>query len=725
MGVIFVQPLFRSPIYVTLNPLKPSLISLLTLVFASTIHLGFRDMFRLFSLFAFFGLFWTSHACAEYELRFSEHKYKALEMLKSAEVSETWYSGFLQWDDTWADEFSSSHFVYFPFVLDAAKYDPNTKDKIDDRFSLCFLTTQAKVEDDDLAINAAFFLWSTNAWNSQEFYEGDTADKILAENRHRNMTKFSPRRANQLVGRLYHCDAYYAEVDAAKIFVEDYLQNAEVIARNADNEDWFGLDDGITFIPKDAFLDASATLFGFEDHNHRTAHRAGYNSYAEMEAAKAERIRLLSAGDKEVANFYNNIRQRFSSLRKEVEATFDGRRPYKDDSGIFSGFFGSDDSLFSAEPKAKRVQDLDSAARSTLLNLLRPELHKDQEILMYGPNDLQSLEAQLTDLICKWNVAEEYKKRLFSNFHLFTGKHRRYEPVDTTKDYQIIYCEDHRIHFVERNTKTKFFLDNKLPKEMKIEAGSSIIIPDYLYDYLVRSRRDTADTDFLVGDRVVNYSEKDVIIPIGIENDEGMLITPPVRFTPFNSVGYIKFDENKCGKIFGNLEQLNSFFSPASHCFMTRNFHLFANGDDGFFTVGFDELSDGKRYLTYNWGYPVHETSNSLNKQLDGKKVSGTFTTFEEKASSIEPWVLYADPLRTKQGWDEFNRLKKVPGALFISQISLTQVPTIEDENVILKPRLELMGTLPSMYADGGGGQLVLEGKDAEQFIKFMINKAK
>lgn len=701
-------------------------------------------MLRLFWFFMLLASVCSMQALAEYKLEYDRHKNAALKELKSAEVFEDLYLGNSQWDEAWTDEYFDSHFAYFPFVVEAVGYNPKTEDKVDQRFSVCYLTTRdfkniPKASTayvlDEVAAASAFFLWQTNAWDEGNFAPGETVDEILASYRFRRFQRFSPRIASQLVDRKYHCDAYFAEIDAAKIFVDHYLRNEQVIARNSENYDWATLEDGIQFIPKDAFFEASAALFGFEDHNHRTAYRAGYTSYAEMQAAEAqkaaelraaevERGRLVAAGNAELLNFHTNLKSRFVSLKQEIEKTFNNRRPYADNSGLFGNFFGPDDSLFSKEPTAERLSDLDNAARAILLNIFVPELHKDQEITFFGSDDLQSSEAQFADLVCKWNLVGEYEKRLFSNYHMFSGINASYQPIDAVKDYQIHFCTKDMIQFVETNTMIDFYVHRgKFPKEMELTEGSSMIIPDYLFDSAIRNRRDTEKND-LVGDRIVNSSRENILIPIGTENNLGMLYGPPRRFVPSSHSGLIRIDdEKKCGRLFESLKDVNPFFSPIRSCNMQDNFILMANKNDSYFSIGFDLLSDGKRYLNYGWGFWVNELSNTLNELLDGQQVEGKFQPHGEAKYSEESWVLFADPFRAKKR-DEFDRLKQIPGSFFISHILLTYEPMFDGNDVKLNTQLNFFGTIASMYGDGGGGVLTLEGKEAEPFIEFMMEKA-
>jgi len=447
---------------------------------------------------------------------------------------------------------------------------------------------------------------------------------------------------------------------------------------------------------------------------------------AEQKAAEAERGRLVAAGNSELLNFHTSLEKSFSSLKQEIETTFSNRRPYKENSGLLGNFFGPDDSLFSEKPTADRLDELDTAAQAALLNLFDQEFREGQEIIIFGSDDLQSLKAKFADLVCRWNLVDEYEKRFFSNYHMFSGRGKNYQPINSVKNYQITMCYRNAFRFVETNTMIEYYLDRgKFPREMTVAKGSSMIIPEYLFDTLARNRPDTAENDYLIGDRVTNISNQDILIPIGIENDRGMLWRPPERFVPSSSKGTIIIDEeNKCRNMFDSLREIDPFFSSIKRCMVVGDFQLIGNKKDSYFVIGFDELPDEKRYLNYTWGYFVDEFSNSLNELLEGRKVQGSFEPFGESSSPIEPWILFADPFRTKKPY-EFDRLKQISGSLFVSEVKLTYDPVFDGEDIELNGQLEIIGTLPSRYGkEGGTGALTLTGKDALPFIKLMMKKA-
>ena len=701
-------------------------------------------MLRLLGLFLFLASVCSIPAIAEYKLEYDKHKQVVLQELKSAEVSEIYHEGYSQWNEAWTDEYFDSHFVYFPFVYEAVGYSPNTKDKVDERWSVCHLTTRnfKNIPEssrsymlDEAASAAAFFLWQTEAWNEDAFSSGETAAEILASYRYRRLDNFSPRRASQLVNRIYHCDAYFAEVDAAKIFVEHYLQHEQVVARNSVNEDWFTLEDGISFVPKNAFLEASAKLFGFEDQNHRTAYRAGYTSYAEMQAAeakiRAEELKAAEAvklakqrkaqldllAEKSFSKFDENVTQGFLSLKEKFDQSFKARLPYKDPGNFVTNLFRNN-SIFAETPSMDALNALDASLQTATLGLFQSNLfRKFPHSMKGGEGDF----LKFGDLVCRSGIMRRDLRQYFSDHHLFTGGNYGYESVDAKKNYLINGCFGDHIwfevpwadigHLIIRNKQN----NNKMafPKETVLKAQNARIIPKEWYNSGDRN-------EGIAGNYVGNGSKHDIIIPIGRVALNGQLWNPPWFNEPSDG-GYIQFREEVCQAI---LKPIQKYLPTNQTCHIMHDLGLAGslsideNGLEAHF--GWKNI-DGKSYLYYRLVAGLGKRSKALNTIIYKSEVRGNRTDTEGNNIKSD-WQLI--PRVHATGLDPAQKLNSNSNVLDVWTVQIHHTPSIENNNIVIKRRLELHGFLidpSSGLPDGDSATIFVDADDSKEILEAVL----
>ena len=699
---------------------------------------------RLLTVSVSFFLSVASPAFAEGKIDYQKHKFAALEALKLSSVSEDIILPNSDWEDAWTDKYAGSHLAYFPYVNEAVGYNPDINDKFSSKVSICYLSTAdiktlARSSNDsdlqELAIAAAFFLWSTDAWS--ELYSGVDPQDILAEYRFRRVSKFSPRLAEKLVDRLVYCDGYFGEIDAVKIFFEKYLQNERVISRNANNDDW-DISSQLIFIPKHFFADAAAILRGFENNQQRLAFLSGYATVAEWEIAKKKELeadkrakqrkaQLDLLAQESFSKFDENVTEGFQNLSEKVAQSFEERLPYKNSGSFVSNLFANK-SIFGETPSIDALNAFDASLQTATLGLFQSNIYrKAPRSMIARSGDF----IEFGDLVCRSGIMRRDLRQFFSDHHLFTGGDYGFESVYAKKNYRITSCTRDRIYFEEPwiNITHSLFLDIKnnnkriWPKEMVLKAQDAMIIPKEWYVSHARN-------DGIVGNYVENGSKHDIIIPIGHVALNGQLLIPPWFNEPGDG-GYIYFGDPETGSPESEvcqsvLKPIQKYLPTNQTCYITSDLGL-----SGALSIDGKAMSayfgwkniDGKRYLNYGLGVDLTKESKALNAIIYKSEVKGSKT--DTKGNNIKSnWQLMPSIPRTGFG-DPFQKLAKNSSNVFdVSQVQITYKPSIENNNIVIKRALELHGGLvdpSSGFPSGDIFMISVDADDSEEILEAVV----